>query len=188
MRELGRGVGAFTPGERVKHPEVYELQKRIGRPFTWTALLTRKGMPFASDMTALNARERADGADVWPQVTCRPLTFQMTMADPFTFNTVPAFRDLMDRPVEERLAAYADPEWRRVAQEQLENGRIFRARWDIVTVAESPAPSGARGPLDRRPGRGAGHGTARDGPAARRVEENLADPVPHRARERRRGR
>jgi N-acyl-D-aspartate/D-glutamate deacylase len=138
LRELGRGVGAFTPGERVKHPEVYELQKRIGRPFTWTALLTRKGMSFASDMTALNARERADGADVWPQVTCRPLTFQMTMADPFTFNTVPAFRDLMDRPVEERLAAYRDPEWRRVAQDQLENGRIFRARWDITTVAESP--------------------------------------------------
>jgi N-acyl-D-aspartate/D-glutamate deacylase len=139
LRELGRGVGAFTPGERIKHLEVYELQKRIGRPFTWTALLSRKGLPFASEMTALNARERADGADVWPQVTCRPLTFQMTMADPFTFNTVPAFRDLMDRPTEERLAAYADPEWRRVAQDQLENGRIFRARWDVVTVAESPA-------------------------------------------------
>jgi N-acyl-D-aspartate/D-glutamate deacylase len=136
LRELGRGVGAFTPGERVKHPEVYDLQKRIGRPFTWTALLTIKGSPFAKEMMDLNARERAGGADVWPQVTCRPLTFQMTMEDPFTFNLVPAFRELMDTPVEERIAKYRDAEWRRDAQDQLQNSRSFRG-WDTTTVAES---------------------------------------------------
>jgi N-acyl-D-aspartate/D-glutamate deacylase len=135
LRELGRGVGAFTPGERVKHPEIYDLQKRIGRPFTWTALLTIKGSPFAQEMLDLNTHERAGGADVWPQVTCRPLTFQMTMEDPFTFNLVAAFRALMDRPVEQRIAAYRDPEWRRVAQDELQNSRSFRG-WDVTTVAE----------------------------------------------------
>ena len=82
------------------------------------------------------ARERASGADVWPQVTCRPLTFQLTLADPFTFNTVPSFQALMNRPVAERLAAYRDPEWRRIAQDELEHGRVFRARWETMTVAE----------------------------------------------------
>jgi N-acyl-D-aspartate/D-glutamate deacylase len=137
LRDLGRGVGAFTPGERVTHPEIYDLQRRIGQPFTWTALLAIKGSPFASQMAELNARERAAGADVWPQVTCRPLTFQLTLADPFTFNTVPSFQRLMDRPVDERLAAYRDPEWRRVAQDELEHGRIFRARWDTMDIADS---------------------------------------------------
>jgi N-acyl-D-amino-acid deacylase len=42
----------------------------------------------------------------------------------------------MDHPVEERVAAYRDPEWRRVAQEQLETSRSFRG-WDTTTVAES---------------------------------------------------
>jgi len=139
MGELGRGVGAFTPGERVTHPEIYELQRKIGRPFTWTALLTIKGSPFAETMADLNARERAAGADVWPQITCRPLTFQMNLADPFTFNTVPSFAKLIDRPVDERLAAYRDPEWLRTAEEELERGRVFRARWDTITVAESRA-------------------------------------------------
>jgi N-acyl-D-aspartate/D-glutamate deacylase len=88
-------------------------------------------------MSALNARERAAGADVWPQVTCRPLTFQMTLADPFTFNTVPSFARLLDRPTEERLAAYRDPAWLRTAEEELEHGRVFRARWDTITIAES---------------------------------------------------
>ena len=84
----------------------------------------------------MNTQERAAGADVWPQITCRPLTFQMTMADPFTFNTVPSFQALMDRPVEERLAAYRDPEWRRE--------RAGRAR----ERADLPAPTGRR--HDRR--------------------------------------
>jgi N-acyl-D-aspartate/D-glutamate deacylase len=136
LRDLGRGVGAFTPGEKVTHPEIYDLQRRIGQPFTWTALLAIKGSPFAAQMAELNERERATGADVWPQVTCRPLTFQMTLADPFTFNTVPSFKALMDRPRAERIAAYQDSEWRRVAQDELEHGRIFRARWDTMTVAE----------------------------------------------------
>ena len=139
LKELGQGVGAFTPGERVSHPDVYELQRRIGRPFTWTALLTIKGSSFASDMAERNARERAEGVDVWPQITCRPLRFQMTMADPFTFNMVPSFQQLMDRPVEQRLAAYRDPEWQRQAQQELEGGRVFRANWQTLTVAESPA-------------------------------------------------
>jgi N-acyl-D-amino-acid deacylase len=137
MRDVGRGVGALTPGERIRHADVYELQRKVGRPFTWTALLTIKGISFASDMAALNARERAAGADVWPQITCRPLTFQMTMADPFTFNTVPAFSLLMDTPLEQRLAAYRDPAWRRRAQDELANGRVFRPKWDVMTVAES---------------------------------------------------
>jgi N-acyl-D-aspartate/D-glutamate deacylase len=137
LKELGAGVGAFTPGERVKHDDVYELQRRIGRPFTWTALLTFQGSSFAKDMAAKNATERADGIDVWPQITCRPLTFQMTMADPFTFNMNPSFKGLMDRPVAERLAAYHDPGWRRNAQDELDHAAVFRANWDRLTVAES---------------------------------------------------
>jgi N-acyl-D-aspartate/D-glutamate deacylase len=137
MGELGRGVGAVTPGERFTHPEAYALQRRVGRPFTWTALLTIKGSSFASDMAELNARERASGADVWPQITCRPLTFQMNMADPFTFNMAPAFKELMDGPVEARLAAYRDPGWIARAQDELSGGRVFRVSWDVLTVAES---------------------------------------------------
>jgi N-acyl-D-aspartate/D-glutamate deacylase len=139
LKELGAGVGAFTPGERVSHNEIYGLQPRIGRPFTWTAMLTFKGSTFATDMAARNAEERAAGVDVWPQITCRPLTFQMTLADPFTFNMNPSFKALMDRPIEERLSAYRDAEWRRNAQDELENARMFSANWSTLTVAECPA-------------------------------------------------
>jgi N-acyl-D-amino-acid deacylase len=138
LRDVGRGVGAFTPGEKVTHAEIYEMQPRIGRPFTWTALLTMKRMPaFAESMSELTSKSWAEGGEVWPQVSCRPLTFQMTMADPFTFNTSEPFRLLMDHPLEERLAAYRDPVWRRNTQQALETARVFRVNWDVMTVAES---------------------------------------------------
>ena len=53
-------------------------------------------------MAAYSAEQQAAGVDVWPQVTCRPLTFQMNLKDPFTFNMRPAFKALMDTPLEER--------------------------------------------------------------------------------------
>jgi N-acyl-D-amino-acid deacylase len=137
LRDVGRGVAELTPGERIRHVDVYDLQEKVQRPFTWTALLTVQGSPFAPKMAELNAERRAAGADVWPQITCRPLTFQMTLAEPFTFNLVPSFKALMDRPVEQRLAAYRDPAWRRAAQEELGSGRVFRPRWETVTIAES---------------------------------------------------
>jgi len=137
MRELGKGVGAFTPGERVKHPEIYELQKRIGQPFTWTALLTRQGSTFAQDMAAYTAEQQAEGAEVYPQITCRPLTFQMNLRDPFTFNTNAMWKALMDHPIEERLAAYRDPAWRQNAQTELDNATMFRPKWASMQIEEA---------------------------------------------------
>ena len=71
---------------------------RVGRPLTWTALLTVKGFPWHEKIMAANTAARAEGIEVWPQVSCRPLTFQMNLREPFTFNMRPAFQELMDRP------------------------------------------------------------------------------------------
>jgi N-acyl-D-amino-acid deacylase len=139
MRELDRGVAELLPGERIKHQDAYDLAKEVGRPITWTALLTLKGHPWHEDMAKLNTRERAAGADVWPQVSVRPLTFQMNLIEPFTFNMVPIFAELMGKSIEEKLARYRDPDWRRRAQDELDHGKFFRPRWNTLSVAESAA-------------------------------------------------
>jgi hypothetical protein len=79
--QAGRGVVELLPGEKIKHKDVYKLQRTIGRPFTWTALLTIKGYPWHEGMAELNQKERSTGADVWPQVSVRPLVFSMNMAE-----------------------------------------------------------------------------------------------------------
>src|SRR3989442_1076162 len=82
LGQAGRGVVELLPGEKIKHKDVYALQRKIGVPFTWTALLTVKGYPWHEGMAELNSKERATGADVWPQVSVRPLVFSMNMAEP----------------------------------------------------------------------------------------------------------
>ncbi|MCP4434874.1 MAG: amidohydrolase family protein [Actinomycetia bacterium] len=137
LREADRGVVALLPGEGVTHDDVFTVWHEIRRPITWTALLTIKGFPWHEDVIATHDEKRLAGAQVWPQVSCRPLVFQMTMQDPFTFNMREEFRKLMDRPIDERIAAYRDPAWREVAWAELSGPGALPMNWDALSVAES---------------------------------------------------
>jgi N-acyl-D-aspartate/D-glutamate deacylase len=139
LRRAGHGVVALLPGGVIKDPEMFALQREIGRPFTWTALLTVKGFPYHEGVISRNDAARAEGVEVWPQVSCRPLVFQMNLSEPFTLNTRPSFAALMDTPREERLAAYRDPAWRAATWDELSGGRGgFPLNWPSFSVAESP--------------------------------------------------
>ena len=137
LKHLNKGVAALLPGEKIKHADVYGLQSRIGRPLTWTALLTIKGFPWHEGIIEDNNAARANGGQVWPQISVRPLVFQMNLREPFTFNMAPAFAALMNASIETRLAAYRDPEWRRQALDDLETKTMIRPNWAALQVAES---------------------------------------------------
>jgi len=135
-----KGVAALLPGEKVTHADVYDLQRAAGRPLTWTALLTVKGYPWHEKIMEANTKARAEGVEVWPQVSCRPLTFQMNLREPFTLNMRSSFQELMDRPDDTRIAAYRDPAWRARAWEELQGRRgALPVNFDALTVAESSA-------------------------------------------------
>jgi len=139
LRDSKKGVAALLPGEKVTHADVYELQRATGRPLTWTALLTVKGYPWHEKIMAANTKARAEGIEVWPQVSCRPLTFQMNMREPFTFNMRSTFQELMDRPDDIRMEAYRDPAWRARAWEEMQGQRgALPVNFDALAVAESP--------------------------------------------------
>jgi N-acyl-D-aspartate/D-glutamate deacylase len=133
LRGRSRGVVALLPGGQQKHPDVFELQRHIGRPFTWTALLTVSGYPYHERVIQEHEAAWADGVEVWPQVSCRPLVFQMNLAEPFTLNMRPSFAALMGLSREDRMAAYRDPAWRDKAWADLET--MFN--WASLSVAES---------------------------------------------------
>jgi N-acyl-D-aspartate/D-glutamate deacylase len=97
-----------------------------------------KGYPWHEKIMAANTAARAEGIEVWPQVSCRPLTFQMNLREPFTFNMRSSFQALMDRPDAERLDAYRDPAWRAKAWEEMQGMRgALPVNFDSLAVAES---------------------------------------------------
>ena len=137
LRDAGRGVAALLPGGVIPARQVFDLQREIGRPFTWTALLTFKGSKHYINTIAENDAARAEGIEVWPQVSCRPLVFQMNLREPFTFNTRPSFAALMSTSYDDRLAAYRNPEWRAQAWEELSTGGFLPTNFHTMLIAES---------------------------------------------------
>jgi N-acyl-D-aspartate/D-glutamate deacylase len=102
-------------------------------------LLTVKGFPYHERVIDEHEAAWDDGVEVWPQVSCRPLVFQMNLAEPFTLNMRPSFAALMGVSREERIAAYRDPSWRAKVSEELEGRRGFLpVNWPALSVAESP--------------------------------------------------
>ena len=134
----GRGIIGVNGGENLSLRENYSLQKQIGIPFTYTAVLTN---PAGGHLKALeiNRQGWADGAEVWPQVTCRPLSFSMTMVEPFTLNTNPVFAELAGGSIKARRAAFADPDWRARVREAWNAPRMLVPRWDTMEVMMSGA-------------------------------------------------
>jgi N-acyl-D-amino-acid deacylase len=156
--DAGKGVILITPGEQCTYADVYEWQPKLGRPFTYPMFAAPGGKHL--EPLGLHEAALARGANVWPQVTPRPLTMQFTMADAYSLNTGKVFGELMKGTRAERIAAYQDPEWRARAAADLEESPM-KPRWETFEVSETekfPALQGRRvsdiarergvGPLD----------------------------------------
>ncbi len=161
VKQSGRGVVALLPGGIFPNQEVFRLQREVGRPFTWTALLTVKGYPYHEKVIAEHDAAWAEGVEVWPQVSCRPLVFQMNLSEPFTLNMRPTFAALMGKTKAERVAAYRDPAWRASAWDDV-SGKAggFPLNWASISVAESRS-----------------HPDLADHPVARLAEERGCTPL-----------
>ena len=90
------------------------------------------------EVVQLHEEALARGANVWPQVTPRPLTMQFTLADAYNLNVGEVFGELMKVSREVRKAAFRDQEWRTRAFDDLEsNATGMKPRWETYEVSES---------------------------------------------------
>ena len=138
--ELGQGIVHVAPGEN--YAWVYDFQPRLGRTLEWSSILTYPpGSGSRADFRGKLARHekaRAEGQDVWVQVTCRPILQQISMREPTPFYQLAVFGEFVAAPPEERERFYADPEWRKRAWEEFSGGKL-NPRWGSFLVAESDA-------------------------------------------------
>ena len=130
---------AAARARRSSTPTSTRSSSALGRPLTWTALLTIKGFPWHEDIIEDNDAARAEGGQVWPQISVRPLVFQMNLREPFTFNMAPAFAELMAEPDAVRLERYA----------RSRRGGSRRSR--TSTTRRSSGPTGTRSRSPRAP-------------------------------------
>ena len=142
--ETGRGIVEITYGPQFSIDEVAELSKRHDVRMTWGALLTGlHGGPGAS--LELLERASAAGGRVWPQVSCREIVFQLSLADPYYFGQAEAFEEILHLPREQRAQLYARPEWRERARHGIARHRPnFYDKAVIQESARHPELCGRR--------------------------------------------
>ena len=141
MGELKRGLMQITIGRDFSTKAMAEVSRKYNIPVTWTALLSHLYGPGGHrKQLDLAAEQRKSGAMVIPQVSCRPLNFEVTFAEPFIFDVMPFMNELAKADAKEpgaRRRAYADVAWREKLRSEVTP--LFRNWWDRVVIAGSPS-------------------------------------------------
>ncbi len=137
--EIGLGIVHIATGEEFDW--IYAFQQRTGRRVNWSAILTyppswTSRAPYRQKL-ARHLEARRAGADVFVQVTCRPIVQQIVMREPTSFYQMPAFAELAALPHAERPKLYADRAWRARVSEQFDSRKWIDPGWPTVTISES---------------------------------------------------
>jgi N-acyl-D-aspartate/D-glutamate deacylase len=111
MARFGRGTAEITYGPLYEVEDIAELSKKYGVRFTWGSVLP--GL-FGGPGSAMAMLERscAAGGDVTPQTSTRFITTVMSLANPYQWSRVPAFKEVIGRSHDVMAKLYSDPEWR----------------------------------------------------------------------------
>ncbi len=131
LKERNKGVVAITKGDEFGVSAFCELSQAIGRPVTYTALGTGQGWRDVVE------RISSLGGQVWPQLACRPIVMQLTMADPGPLARVPAFNEIVMVPHGQRAGILSDPAWRERAR--ADSDVVGWPPFERITVQETEA-------------------------------------------------
>ena len=169
-RPAGRGARSRRASS-ARYADIYELQPRSACPFTYTALLTSPNGGHTRARRAAPTRAGRAAPSVWPQVSPRPLTFQMHDGDAVHPQHQPGVRraDAGGRSTSAlrglRRSGVAAPR----PSTTLRAARAMRPRWDTYTIVESAsAPRAARAGASTDARRRAGRAPARRAARPRR--------------------
>lgn len=139
LHEAGHGVLQATVGSGFFLNELAEIQRRSGRPVSWTALLSGMLGPGGEDRVLDETTRLAEaGTLVVPQVSCRPLMFEFQWKAPFPFESMSLFKPISAADsLDEKMRIYADPAFREAFKRKGDAGGLA-GRWNQMVLSEHP--------------------------------------------------
>ena len=143
MGESGRGLFQATIGSKTTMDDLRDIWRTSGRPVIWAAFFQRDDRPeYVPERLAVTEAFHREGVEVLPQISCRPLTMDFTMRNPYPFEGMQAWRRVMAEPESRWLGVYGDPAFRAALKDDLDAKRytVFRGRWDLVQVLRTSRP------------------------------------------------
>jgi N-acyl-D-aspartate/D-glutamate deacylase len=122
LREAGKGVIQATIGPGLQFDEFAALARESGGPVSWTALLAgrrRQGVDHRVQLARSLELARQNYA-VFPQVTPRPLNFELQLKEPFVFESMSLFRPISAADFAGKKRLYADADFRKAFRDKMD--------------------------------------------------------------------
>ncbi len=153
MGQTGRGIFMLTSGSGTKIDLIEEMVAESGRPALVAALLHNPTRPDAVRRALARLETATDrGHEMWGQVSCRPLSMEFTMASPYLFEGLSAWKPAMAAEGLDGLrSVYGSDTFRAAVREELAvpaKVRVFNGDWDKIILRE--APDDGDGSLEER--------------------------------------
>ncbi len=146
LGEEGKGVVEVSIGPGLWLEQFSELAVRNRVPVTWTALVARADKPGAAARTV--ERGAALPGEVYPQIACRPIMMQTSLADPSPLGEIDEWKEVLARPRHARADLYRDASWRDRARPS--TLAAWAHRWPKIAIEETMAHQELAGvPLDQ---------------------------------------
>ncbi len=144
MGEDGRGVFMLTKGNTTDVPYLETVAAKAGRPVMIAALLHNPTNPEGTfnDLAAV-AAARANGRELWGQVSCCPLYMDFSLKSAYPMEGLNAWKPAMEATGEALKAVYASPEFRQAVKDELAGPagvRLFNGEWHKLEVTETAKP------------------------------------------------
>jgi len=150
LAEVDHGVMQATIGSGFFLDEFAAIQRRTGKPVSWTALLGGMLGPDGHRyILERSAALQAEGVRVVPQVSCRPLNFEFQFKAPFPLESMPLFKRVSEADFAGKKRIYADPEFRSAFRERMNGSLLAGSFADMVISEYAPEPNLAEQPLGR---------------------------------------
>ncbi|HET7875975.1 MAG TPA: amidohydrolase family protein [Methylomirabilota bacterium] len=144
MGESRRGVFMMTVGTRTSVDHLKRLARESGRPVVWAALFHQNDKPERTwRALAWTDEAAAEGLTVRPQISCRPLVMDFTLRNPYPFEGLPSWQQVLPRPESEWKHIYSSRTFRQALKADLTppgKQRLFHGRWEEVRVVNTRRP------------------------------------------------
>jgi N-acyl-D-aspartate/D-glutamate deacylase len=136
LADVEHGVMQATLGSGFFLDEFAAIQRRNGKPVSWTALLGGMLGPDGHRFVLeRSAAMQAEGVRVIPQVSCRPLNFEFQFKAPFPLESMSLFKPVSQADFAGKKRIYADPEFRRAFRERMD-GSLLAGRFEDMMISE----------------------------------------------------
>jgi N-acyl-D-aspartate/D-glutamate deacylase len=142
LAEVDHGVMQATIGSGFFLDELSAIQRRTGKPVSWTALLGGMLGPEGHRyVLERSAALQAEGVQVVPQVSCRPLNFEFQFKAPFPLESMSLFKPVSEADFDGKKRIYADPEFRRAFRERMDTSLLAGSFPDMKISEYVPDPA-----------------------------------------------